>query len=267
MGMAKSNNEAVVRRSTQQAFSSFYNDYSDKSTDASDSHGNEEAEMGEEEAVFPQTSLDALTTALRGVGPATASLILSVGTSTVDTGDSTQPPIDVRVSEVPFFSDELYIWLCVGICPSFSPTEGKLVSNQQNSASAEVKKIKYNLGEYKQLYRMANQLKRRLKRAITRDIESDGGEVGGRVSMRDIEKVAYVLGHIDVSGYVFSGKEGDSRKKVNDAGADAEEDAKVELKRLEDGSRRELKRTAASDNRSEETGQKVDVKRRKSSRR
>ena len=74
LGMIKANNESIIEEATAAAFASIPNSVS--STDDA----------------FPKASLEALTNPLRGVGPATASLILSVAA-----GENNQ---------VPFFSDE-----------------------------------------------------------------------------------------------------------------------------------------------------------------
>jgi hypothetical protein len=80
-----------------------------------------------------------ILTKLRGVGPATASLLLAIH----------QP------DEVPFFSDELFLWLC---------------------HDGQSHNIKYTTKEYLALYAEAAKVSKRL-----------------RVGARELEKVAYVL--------------------------------------------------------------------------
>ena len=92
---------------------------------------------------------------LKGVGPATASLLLSC----------------FRPDCVPFFSDELYRWLCFGD----APTKG---------TSGWRRTIGYTFKEYYVLIERARDLVERLKE------ESEGGDL----DMLKLEKVAYVLG-------------------------------------------------------------------------
>jgi hypothetical protein len=70
-------------------------------------------------------------TELKGIGPATASLLLSVG----------------KPDEVPFFSDELFRW-CVW--------------DEEGSPGGWKRKIKYNVKEYEQLVEGVRDLKERL---------------------------------------------------------------------------------------------------------
>lgn len=90
-----------------------------------------------------------ILTSLRGIGPATASLLLSVH----------QP------DTVPFFSDELFRW-----------TQWDVVAKKGEGEGWD-RKIKYNVGEYKEVLKSVGDLRTRLGiRAV------------------DAEKVAYVLG-------------------------------------------------------------------------
>ncbi|KAF3052516.1 hypothetical protein E8E11_011506 [Didymella keratinophila] len=90
-----------------------------------------------------------ILTSLRGIGPATTSLLLSVH----------QP------DTVPFFSDELFRW-------SQWDAAGK-----KGDDKGWDRKIKYNVGEYKEVLKSMGELRKRLGvRAV------------------DAEKVAYVLG-------------------------------------------------------------------------
>jgi hypothetical protein len=96
---------------------------------------------------------------LKGVGPATASLLLSV----------------LRPAEIPFFSDELFRW-CVW---DEDVGNGKVGKGWQ-------RKIKYNLKEYEMLLERVNKLRPRLRNGLgTRDTAA--------CSM-DVERVAWVLG-------------------------------------------------------------------------
>ena len=111
----------------------------------------------------PMKALKTLTS-LRGIGPATASLLLSVH----------------RPDTVPFFSDELFRW-------SQWDAEGK-----KGEGQGWDRKIKYNVGEYKEVLKSVRELRERL---------------GVRVV--HAEKVAYVLGKemADIDGG-DDGKEG-----------------------------------------------------------
>jgi hypothetical protein len=80
-------------------------------------------------------------TELKGIGPATASLLLSVG----------------KPDEVPFFSDELFRW-CVW--------------DEEGSPGGWQRKIKYNVKEYEQLVEGVRALRERLGgKVIAVDVE------------------------------------------------------------------------------------------------
>ncbi|KAJ6036129.1 hypothetical protein N7540_000408 [Penicillium herquei] len=133
---------------------------------------------------FPQASLDALQP-LRGVGPATASLILSIMTGCSDTRE-----------QIPFYSDDAFLWLCLRAYPKVEDniSEKDVASGSTNlKPSPVVLKVRYTLNEYRELWVASNTLHRRL---------NEGLEAGREpVSQNDIEKVAYVLHNIDVSGF------------------------------------------------------------------
>ncbi|KAJ5714214.1 uncharacterized protein N7483_011395 [Penicillium malachiteum] len=137
---------------------------------------------------FPQASLDALQP-LRGVGPATASLILSIMTGCSDTS-----------RQVPFYSDDAFLWLCLQAYPKIedNASEKDVKSGFTNlKPSPVVLKVRYTLNEYRELWDASNTLHRRL---------NEGLEAGQEpVSQNDIEKVAYVLHNIDVSGFQVDG--------------------------------------------------------------
>lgn len=107
--------------------------------------------------VSPLPALKVLTQ-LKGIGPATASLLLSV----------------LRMSEVPFFSDELFRWCCWD------------EANDAKGAGWR-RGIKYNAKEYGVLVEKVSVLRKRLG--------------VGNVMAVDVEKVAWVLGKegVDVS--------------------------------------------------------------------
>lgn len=94
-----------------------------------------------------------LAKALKGVGPATASLLLSA----------------YDAANIPFFSDELFRW-CM-----FEDAKG----------GGWDRKLKYSIGEYKQMFPMVQALKERLGK--------DKGR-GRSFTALDAEMVAYVIG-------------------------------------------------------------------------
>lgn len=96
---------------------------------------------------------------LRGVGPATASLLLSV----------------LQPVEIPFFSDELFRW-CMWDEQVVNGKEGK----------GWQRKIKYNLKEYEMLLERVDVLRLTLRKGLGRKDTMAGAT--------DIERVAWVLG-------------------------------------------------------------------------
>lgn len=163
MGMVKGNQDKLVTKSTSTALSAL-----------------PEADpiLAPNEA-FPRASLDALTAPLRGVGPSTASLILSIGTI-----------LDEPKRQVPFYSDDVYFWLVLG---DFPTAENELDKKSPNKKPNGELIAKYDLNEYRDLWRHTHELRARLNISVA---ESDRP-----VSLVDIEKVAYVIRNIAVSGY------------------------------------------------------------------
>ncbi|EUC43064.1 hypothetical protein COCMIDRAFT_101891 [Bipolaris oryzae ATCC 44560] len=96
---------------------------------------------------------------LKGIGPATSSLLLSV----------------LRPEEIPFFSDELFRWSCWD-----SEVKAKESAGWQ-------RKIKYNFKEYEMMFVRVKKLRMRLGK-------SPDQKPGPIVRAVDIEKVAWVLG-------------------------------------------------------------------------
>jgi hypothetical protein len=80
---------------------------------------------------FPTETLNHLTT-LTGVGPATATLLLSIGDPT----------------HMPFFQDELFHWLCGG--------------DGDAGAGAGERKLKYSMKEYQELFEAVAAFRQRL---------------------------------------------------------------------------------------------------------
>lgn len=187
LGMVKSNQSKSVIKCTSAAITSL---------------PKENAMLAPNEA-FPKPSLDALAP-LRGVGTATASLILSIATANGD-----------PAHQIPFYSDDLYLWLCLKDYPETESKPKTLISTGGAGAGAgtegkpkkKVSKfkrpngelnVKYNLHEYRQLWNASWELRERLNAAVE---EEEDGEEKKPISHNDIEKVAYVLRNIAVSGF------------------------------------------------------------------
>ncbi|KNG88083.1 hypothetical protein ANOM_002903, partial [Aspergillus nomiae NRRL 13137] len=184
LGMVKANQPKTVQKATSDAFTT----------------------TGEEEetdtASFPKTSLDALVKPLRGVGIATASLLLSVGT------------LRDPEHEAPFYSDDTYLWLCL---ETFPGTVGQESGDTLGKKGGKFKRngeinVKYDVAEYRALWTAVNELRARLNET--------GDSALGRVSCADVEKVAFVLRHLGVSGYGDLGDHeanpGSKRKRVEE---------------------------------------------------
>lgn len=198
--MLRTNPEKKVRSATATAFTSLPRSISPFPG------GQEKEEKEELEGVC--TSLEKMTAPLRGVGPATASLFLSVYSP-----------------EVPFYSDDVYLWLCVGVYPSSSPSSSgndhvekgddkgrkKGKGQGQGAASKEVREngelsVKYDLSEYRRLWGAVRGLRERLNREIGEDEE--------KISCADVEKVALVVRHIGMSGMEETEHQGEKRRKL-----------------------------------------------------
>ncbi|KLJ10487.1 hypothetical protein EMPG_14133 [Blastomyces silverae] len=187
MGMIRSNPDSLVKSTTTTAFSQLQ--------DALSNTGGEP---------FPSTPLETLTGPLRGVGPATASLFLSIAPCH-GPSDATY---SMSINAAPFFSDELFNWLCLDKYPHDFPNsssggggggDGGQISKGKPPATKETK-IKYNMKEYRELWEAVRELRGRINQIP--DQEEGLGEGGdGSFSVLDIERVAFVIGHLEVSGY------------------------------------------------------------------
>ena len=198
MGMVKSNQSKLVLRCMAEAIAAL---------------PTADPMLAPDEA-FPKASLDALDS-MRGVGPATASLILSIFTACGDPDH-----------EVPFYSDDMFLWLCLLDFPETKAEPKKLISSgstdtKQKDKLSKFKRpngeliVKYNVAEYRKLWNASWELQKRMNRAIEAEIEAKGedaktSDIGATVKTDekpdvithiDIEKVAYVLRNIAVSGY------------------------------------------------------------------
>lgn len=154
--LVASNNAEDIRKTTEEAFSLYEKDEFDK--------------------VLP------LLTKLKGVGPATASLVLAC-----------YDPVNV-----PFFSDELFRW---------AHWDGK-GDGIKKVGQGFKRAIGYTAKEYKSLCSRVSTARKRLNR--------EGSQA---TSAQDMEKVAYVLGKegVDVAQAVM-GQEPKSMKTSDDSG-------------------------------------------------
>lgn len=170
MGMIKSNQSKLVLECTSAAISALPTAHP----------------VLDAENAFPQTSMDALKP-LRGVGVATASLVLSIATGRSE-----------YTQQIPFYSDDMFLWLVVKDYPNPTKSTSKpKVDSKFVRPNGELN-VRYTLNEYRELWDACAGLRMRLNKEIK---EKDKGIV----SQSDIEKVAYVLRNIDVSGFYTQG--------------------------------------------------------------
>ncbi|KAL2817872.1 hypothetical protein BJX63DRAFT_419487 [Aspergillus granulosus] len=187
LGMLKSNPERSIQSATTTAFASLPAT-PDNPTNPLSSESTKETL----DTTFSPllTSLNALSTPLRGIGPATASLFLSVASPSV-----------------PFYSDDTYLWLVVETHPVWDRAEG--VGDWVRGEVHEEKKkmvrpngellVKYNVAEYRALWEAVRWLRGRLN-GEKRALGSEGKEEGEEISCADVEKVAFVVRHAGESG-------------------------------------------------------------------
>ncbi|PLB35871.1 uncharacterized protein BDW47DRAFT_119214 [Aspergillus candidus] len=182
LGMIKSNPDQTVEQATRAALAAL----SGKNLSQQDKPN--------PEGQFPQTSLTELINPLRGVGIATASLILSAVTANKKGGG------------IPFFSDDVYLWLCMGEAPRLRSELARESKGRKQRRKGCYKRLggelalKYNVKEYQGLWEAV----RRLRERLLLEIEDGKEEV---VSCTNVEKVAFVLRHVGVSGLVREGGE------------------------------------------------------------
>lgn len=99
----------------------------------------------------------------------------------------------------------MYLWLCPGIYP-LSATKSKKKLEKHIRPNGELA-VKYNLKEYRDLREAVLQLRARLNSGVetnkkNKEKDGDDDDDDGRIfSTADIEKVAYLLRHLDVSGF------------------------------------------------------------------
>ncbi|KAI9039469.1 uncharacterized protein KD926_009343 [Aspergillus affinis] len=189
LGMIKGNTDDVVEKATANAFAKIP---ARRRTRYNEFDGTKIEEGGE----FPEFCLGMVSRPLRGVGPATASLLLSVATAKRD-----------AVQEVPFYSDDVFLWLCLKEGPGIDRVQGgDEMEGGEESKKRKTKKnpragvfkpngeidVKYTVQEYRQLWDAVGKLTRRLNIL---------GSSSEPVSCLDVEKAALVLRHIDISGF------------------------------------------------------------------
>ena len=169
MGMMKSNQNNLVLECTSAAISALPTAHP----------------ILDAENAFPKTSMDALQP-LRGVGVATASLVLSIATGRSE-----------YAQQIPFYSDDMFLWLVVKDYPNPTKSSSKRKVNSKFLRPNGELNVRYTLNEYRELWDACAELRMRLNKEKGKDEEF--------VSQNDIEKVAYVLRNIDVSGFYGEG--------------------------------------------------------------
>ena len=189
LGMIKSNPDRTVEQATRAALAALPRGTPPQQPKPS--QGTQSTNLDDQ---FPQTSLTELMNPLRGVGIATASLILSAVTANKNGGG------------IPFFSDDVYLWLCMGEVPRLRSELARESAERVRRRKGCYKRLggelalKYNIKEYRGLWEAVRDLRGRLLLEI-----EDGKEE--LVSCINIEKVAFVLRHVEVSGLVSEGEE------------------------------------------------------------
>ncbi|KAL4905752.1 hypothetical protein BDW74DRAFT_177452 [Aspergillus multicolor] len=176
LGMVRQNPEKTVSSATASAFSSL-----------SSLAGSIEA---------AETALSTLTAPLRGVGAATASLVLSVA-----------------CRDVPFYSDDVFLWLCVGVYP---PHSSSTKGSKEVKPNGELN-VKYNVAEYRRLWEGVQGLRKRL---------NEGVEEGKEVSCCDVEKVALVIRRFGQSGLGAqdeAGEQDEEKEETKESGGSGED--------------------------------------------
>lgn len=158
--MVRSNSADTIHKVTEEAFCSLL-----------------EASTNSDDGSFPLASLERLSKSLRGIGPATASLVLSLAPTGPFRG-------------APFFSDELYLWLCQDSIYSSGHSNQQTVQREKTGKTNVKNTLKYSMQEYQHLWNSVRSLQRRISK----------GEEGNRYqgfSVLDIERIAFVIGHLD----------------------------------------------------------------------
>lgn len=178
--MIKTNKPEVARKTTADAYKAL-DDIIDK-----------EPTRESLDATFPKKSQDILMKALRAVGTATASLILAVAS-------------EGRSNEIPFFSDDIYNWLCLDLFPGSEKNRWNYKKATRRTREDGRLDIKYNMEEYREVYEEVFKLRNHLNNSGDDDDDDECNKEGNgtrrQFSCADVERVAYVLQHLDVSGF------------------------------------------------------------------
>lgn len=242
MGMVKSNSDHVVRKAISTALTALQTLPSTKDP------------LSDPDEAFPKDGLDAFGP-VRGVGVATASLILSILTGPVP-GSQSYPS---GMREVPFFSDDVFVWLCLGDFPEPAGKEGieqvedadddrhlsttSLLSGLPRFKRPNIElKAKYNMAEYRQLWESCWRLHGRLNRAGKAEGSSAGEMMRQGISHLDIERVAFVVRNISVSGFFGEKQVGPGSSGDGVLSGDGSQGQRQRQGRVEDGeTRREVR--------------------------
>lgn len=217
--MIKTNKPAVLRKATADAYKALV-----AKKPSSDSI----------EETFPKTSLDTLTGPLRAVGPAMASLILAVGS-------------EGKANEIPFYSDEIFLWLCVDWfpCSEKNRTNDKKAARLVRADGSGLN-LKYNLHEYNQLYEEVVKLRERInsEEEKAKNEKDDGRDF----TAADVDRVAYVLQHLAASNFPNaeeimkqdkeSKRDTQEKKKEDDDDDDDEEEEILGVSKPQTGKRK-----------------------------
>jgi hypothetical protein len=171
-GLIKTNKPEVVRRTTAEAFKTL--------ADIIDTKPSRESL----DETFPKKSQDILMKPLRAVGTATASLILTVRT-------------EGRANEIPFYSDDIYNWLCLDLFPGSEKNRWNYKKATNRTREDGRLTVKYNMLEYREVYEEVFKLRHHLNNYE----DEEEGKTPRQFSCADVERVAYVLKHLEVSGF------------------------------------------------------------------
>ncbi|GKZ18924.1 hypothetical protein AbraIFM66951_001882 [Aspergillus brasiliensis] len=206
LGLIRSNSESAVRDATRKAFKAL-------------SSARHTTKGGSEK--FPSEALDILTKALRGVGVATASLILSLASDTTATATAV---------DVPFYSDDVYLWVCMEEIPTSAGSgEAEAEAEAETEAADRLKRgiykrlngelnVKYTMAEYRGLWEGVKRLRERLGQS----------DEGVSVSVLEVEKVALVVKHYTLLGGIGNGQGDDVGDKKVSSGVKMEEEGEGE---------------------------------------
>lgn len=141
---------------------------------------------------FPDKAVETLVESTRGMQPTMAALPLALATERTDlvgTG-----------FELPLFTNELFFWLVLGVYPFGGKRPPKLPNKKP---TMDVKPLRHMFRKVADLRKRVNSTEAE-KATETETGTETGTETPapeGPFSATDIEKIAYVIGHMDVSPY------------------------------------------------------------------